>query len=231
MIIILRTGIVGAGRMGSALAGRLANNFEVLLFDNKPDHLVQAAARLSVQAAAGIEEIAAADAVILAVPDREVTDCIKDLNGLKQAITVFNVATNVAHGTLTKMACSQVKCTSVKFVGHALEIANGARPFIIINEQPADLVPLAQEIFSCIGEVMIGKADMVTVINTIAAEKVLEAAVRIEDALKEQQLTQPALIKSAIEQVAAGIIRGYANNNLGPFAREIEQAVKARQRR
>ena len=86
------------------------------------------------------------------------------------------------------------------------------------------------EIFQVVGQVIVGRADIVHTINTIAAEKALEAAVGIEEALKEEHITEPTIIKSAIKQVAAGILKAYADEDMGPFAREIVQSVKNKMR-
>jgi len=59
--------------------------------------------------------------------------------------------------------------------------------------------------------VVVGRAYVVHFINTISAEKALEAAVGIEESLKKQQITDPLMIKSAIRQVAAGILKAYAD--------------------
>jgi hypothetical protein len=67
---------------------------------------------------------------------------------------------------------------------------------------------------------------MVTAINTIAAEKAVEAGVLIEETLKAEGYNDPVMIQSAISQVGAGILKAYANNDLGPFAQEVAQKVK-----
>jgi hypothetical protein len=214
--------------MGKVLARRLQNHVELKIFDRDPEALAATAAELGVGAAAGLEELAALGTVILAVPDPEVINCIKDFNQLKQPLVVINIATNVARHVLEETAAKHVKCVGVKFVGHAGEIALGLDPVIIVDDRPADLVPLATAIFSPVGRVLVGKADIVSFINTTAAEKALEAAVYIEEGLKQQGVVEPEIIKSAIRQVAAGILKAYADQDLGPFARQVVRAVRAR---
>jgi len=221
-------GLVGVGRMGRVLAKLLAGNVELCLFDRNVDKMNMAAEELNVSTVNNLEDIVKVGTVILAVPDHEVVSCIKVFNQIKEPITVINIATNVAQHMLEQVAAPHVKCICIKFIGHADEMALGLRPVIIVNQFPTDIVSQMVEIFQIVGQVVVGKADIVHTINTIAAERALEAAVGIEEALKKQKVTDQIIIKSAIRQVAAGILKAYADGNMGPFAREIVQSVKSK---
>lgn len=227
----MRIGLVGVGRMGRVLAGRMKEYAEVCLFDRDPERLAIVAQELELPVAAGIDELADVGTVILAVPDREVVSLIKDFNLIHKPLVIINLATNVAQMVLEETALKHVRCTGVKLIGHAGEIAMGQRPAIIVNDKPGDLVPIAQELFTPIGDIIVGKSDSVTAINTIAAQKALEAAVNIEETLISGGVTDSNVIKSAIRQVAAGILKAYTNDDLGPFAREIVRAIRAKLKR
>lgn len=224
----LRIGLVGVGRMGKVLAGRMKEYADICVFDRDPEKLAVVAEELDLPVAAGIDELADIGTVILAIPDREVVSLIKDFNLIHKPLVVINIATNVAQIVLEETALKHVRCTGVKLIGHAGEIAVGQRPAIIVNDKPADLVPLARELFQPIGDIIVGKSDSVAAINTIAAQKALEAAVNIEETLINGGVTDSSVIKSAIRQVAAGILKAYTNDDLGPFAREIVRAVRAK---
>lgn len=223
-------GLIGVGRLGRVLAGKLAGHVELKIYDREEARLQEVAAELGVAAANSLEELAELGTVILAVPDREVISLIKDFNQLHQPMIIINVATNVAQHVLEAAAAKQVSCIGAKFIAQAKEIALGAEPVIIVNEQPVELVGLVQEIFSPVGKLVIGNADAVTYINTQAAEKALTAAVLIEETLRCQPYANADVIKSAIGQVASGILKAYAADDLGPFAREIVRAIRAKLR-
>lgn len=224
----MQVGLIGIGRMGKVLAHRLARHVDLTLYDRDPEFLATVAKELGLPTAASLEDIAVLGTVILAVPDPEVINCIKEFNQLRQSLVVINIATNVAQHVLDESSSKQVRCIGVKFVGHAGEMALGLDPVIIINEKPPELVPLARSIFESVGPVVVGKADLVTYINTTAAEKALEAAVYIEEGLRQQGVSEQQIIKSAIRQVAAGVLKAYADQDLGPFARQIVRAVRAK---
>lgn len=222
----MKIGLVGVGRMGRVLAKLLAGHVELCLFDRNLEEMNELAVELDAATVNNLEDIVKSGTVILAVPDHEVVSCIKVFNQIKSPIRVINIATNVDQPMLEKMAAPHVKCICIKLIGHADEIGLGQKPVIVVNAFPADIVPEMVKIFQHVGQVLVGRADIVHFINTTAAEKAIEAAVGIEESLKKQQITDPLMIKSAIRQVAAGILKAYADGNMGPFAREIVQSVK-----
>lgn len=224
-------GLVGVGRMGRALAVRLAKEHDVCIFDRDQVRLEAVARELSLAKMESIEEIAQLGTVILAVPDREVISCIKFFNQLPHSLVAINIATNVNRHSIRETAAGHVRCISAKIVGHADEMMLGQKPLIIADDHPGELVEIVRTIFAPAGDVIVGRADIVSLINTIAAEKVLSAAVGIEEALRQQKITDPEIVKAAIRQVAVGTLKAYADGDLGPFAREIVQAVQAKMKK
>lgn len=225
-MVQVKIGLVGIGRMGRVLAGLLAGQVDLVIFDRNIEKVEKAAEELSVSTADSLEEMAELGIVILALPDPEVVNCIKIFNSINKNVIVINIATNASQDMLNSIADSHVKCICAKFVGHAGEIALGHSPVIIVNQFPVELVAQTVEIFQLVGQVIIGKADLVYTINTVAAQKAIEAGVAIEEVLKQNGVSDPGIIKSAIGQVAAGVMKSYADGTLGPFAREIVQSVK-----
>lgn len=224
-------GLIGVGRMGKVLSSKLVGQVKLKIFDRDESRLQAVAEELGIPTAASLEELAELSTIILVVPDREVISLIKDFNQMDRTIIIINVATNVACHVLAATALPQVKCIGAKFIAQAREIAMGAEPVIIVDERPAELVALVQEVFAPVGKIIIGNADVVTYINTQAAEKALTAAVLIEETLRCQPYANSDVIKSAISQVAAGVLKAYAEDDLGPFAREIVRAIRAKLRR
>lgn len=221
-------GLVGVGRMGRVLAKLLAGHVELCLFDRNEQQMNGVAAELGIATVNNLEDIVKMGTVILAVPDHEVVSCIKIFNQIPEPLIVINIATNVAQQMLEGIAAPHVQCVGIKFIGHADAMALGEKPVIMINQFPPELVPQMIDIFQRVGQVLVGRADIVQTINTIAAEKSIAAAVGIEEALKGQNITDQAIVKSAIGQVAAGILKAYADGTMGPFAREIVQSVKSK---
>lgn len=221
-----RIGLIGLGRLGKIVTARLANYHQLVIYDRNTELVSSIAQLYGISAAGSLDEVARCNMVLLALPDKEIINCIHQLNAFKREMLVINMATNMPQSVAEQAAILPVRCMSVKFVGHAGEMSLGFNPVIIVNQYPEDQVQAVSRLFQLVGQVIVGQADMVTAINTIAAEKAVEAGVLIEENLKAGGYNDPAIIQSAISQVGAGILKAYASNDLGPFAQEIVKKVK-----
>ena len=73
---------------------------------------------------------------------------------------------------------------------------------------------------------LVAAADLVKTINSVATEGALKAAVAIEQALCASGIDDPAMIAGALSVVAPGVLKAYAEDDLGPFARGIVSALR-----
>ena len=220
----MRIGMIGAGRMGRILAARMALEHEVVMYDADVSGAKKVADALRLTAVASLTEMNV-DAVVLAVPDSAVESCIMKLRDVDKPWTVFSVATNISREMLAAMAEEKVSCLNVKIIGHAGEMSRGQNPVVVIDEGAIDIVRGAQQIFASVGTVLVGNADQVKRINSVATEEALKAAVAIERELLLAGITDPEKLRGALSQVAPGVLRSYAEDDLGPFARGIVKAL------
>ena len=211
--------------MGKILAAALASRHEVALYDADRESAASVAGSLKLRVLATMAE-AVADAVVLAVPDKAVAACVAELARTGRDWTVFSVATNISREMLAGMAGGGVRLLNVKIIGHAGEMSRGSRPVLVIDRGEADLVELARQVFAPVGALVVGAADQVQRINSVATAEALRAAVAVETALQKEGITDPALVRGALAQVAPGVLRAYAEDDLGPFAREIVAKIR-----
>ena len=211
--------------MGKILAAALASRHEVALYDADRESAASVAGSLKLRVLATMAE-AVADAVVLAVPDKAVAACVAELARTGRAWNVFSVATNISREMLAGMAGGGVRLLNVKIIGHAGEMSRGSRPVLVIDRGEADLVELARQVFAPVGALVVGAADQVQRINSVATAEALRAAVAVETALQKEGITDPALVRGALAQVAPGVLRAYAEDDLGPFAREIVAKIR-----
>lgn len=216
----MKIGVIGTGRMGRILAERMRAEHEVLLYDKDPNAASAAAVSLQLNVLPSMVEVDVG-ALVLAVPETEVKGCMELL--LKHEITamVFSVATNISREILMKMSGGKVRCLNVKIIGHAGEMSRGARPVVVVDQGEAELVEVAGQIFGLVGSIVMGDADMVKQINLIATQEALRAAVAIEKGLLAARITDPDMICGALSQVAPGVLKAFAEDDLGPFARGV----------
>ena len=211
--------------MGKILASALAGRHEVALYDADRESAASVAGSLKLRVLTTMAE-AVADAVVLAVPDKAVAACVAELARTGRDWTVFSVATNISREMLAGMASKDVHCLNVKIIGHAGEMSRGSRPVLVIDQGEANLVELARQVFAPVGALVVGEADQVQRINNAATENALRAAVALEQTLREAGIADPAMIRGALSQVAPGVLRAYAEDDLGPFAREIVAKIR-----
>ena len=211
--------------MGKILAAALAGRHEMALYDADRESAASVAGSLKLRALATMAE-AVADAVVLAVPDKAVASCVAELARTGRDWTVFSVATNISREMLAGMAGGGVRLLNVKIIGHAGEMSRGSRPVLVIDRGEADLVELARQVFAPVGALVVGEADQVQRINSVATAEALRAAVAVESGLQKEGITDPALVRGALAQVAPGVLRAYAEDDLGPFAREIVAKIR-----
>jgi pyrroline-5-carboxylate reductase len=221
----MKVGIIGAGRMGRILAQQMAMQHEVFIYDADPVAAGKAAQALGLTAASGPADLAA-DALVLAVPDAAVKACIEQLLKQQTCAVVFSVATNISREILAELAGPALRCLNVKIIGHAGEMSRGVRPVIVADNADLPLAELACRLFAPVGTVLVAEADLVKTINSVATEQALKAAVAIEQALCAAGIDNPAMIGGALSVVAPGVLRAYAEDDLGPFARGIVCALR-----
>jgi pyrroline-5-carboxylate reductase len=222
---LMKVGIIGTGRMGKILAQRMAAQHEVYLYDADSAAACQLAGQLQVGAACSLADLEAAT-VVLAVPDAAVKGCIEELQQQGKPRNVFSVATNISREILAGMAGPTLQCLNVKIIGHAGEMSRGARPVIVADNIDPQLAELACQLFAPVGTVLVAEADLVKTINSVATEEALKAAVAIEQALCAAGIDDPAMITGALSVVAPGVLKAYAEDDLGPFARGIVCALR-----
>ena len=221
----MKAGIIGAGRMGKILAQRLAMQHEVFIYDADPAAVEAAAQALGLRAAASLTG-EAAEALVLAVPDAAVKPCIEMLLAQQTTAVVFSVATNISREILAEMAGAALRCLNVKIIGHAGEMGRGGKPVIVVDKADPALAAVAAELFAPVGSVVVAEADLVKTINVIATEQALKAAVAIEQALCAAGIDDRAMLDGALSVVAPGVLKAYAEDDLGPFARKIIAALR-----
>jgi len=90
----MKISVIGAGRMGRILAARMSAEHEVSVYDANSQDAKAVAESLDLKV---VDSLAAmdADAVVLAVQDSAVGQCINELHKTLKVWNVFSVATSI----------------------------------------------------------------------------------------------------------------------------------------
>jgi len=205
--------IIGSGRMGSFLARKLSGLYRVNVYDR----VREASEKLSQSSNALVvdkTELNKADVVILALATEVIPKALEEVDSyLAPDAVLVNIATTFSHSALN----TKKNKVSAKIVGHAKEMAFGEKPVIIVEGDDFASREMVKEVFQNIGRVFEGSTDLVSKINTISSRFGIIAALEIKEALGEMNVEEE-IITAAIRNVAAGTMKAFAVDDVGPFA-------------
>lgn len=209
--------IVGCGRMGSFLAGKLAPKYELYVYDQVVENALQLAESCGAKAVVEKEDLKEAQVIILALATEVVPKAVQELaSNFGENAVIVNIATTLPHSQLV----TKLKKVSAKIIGHAKEMAVGERPVIIVEGDDPASEKLVMEIFSHVGPVEKGNSHLVMAINTLASKQGIITALNIQKELEKMDVSDQ-IIKAAIRNVAAGTMKAFALGDVGPFAQAI----------
>lgn len=217
----MKIAVIGAGHMGRNIIERLAPHFQLSIYDKNLALAEKLAAEFEATALPNWEQTLENELVVLVLPTKITFEVLHQFNNQERPVKLLNIATAALQSELAAQAAPHISITSAKLISHAVEMRRGAEPLVIVNQTPTQLVDPACMVMSKIGQVVVGNADDVTFINTTGAKLALEMAFKLEKQLTEAGITDKQILHSAIDQVATGTLRAYANGQLGPFAIDI----------
>ncbi|WP_227765266.1 pyrroline-5-carboxylate reductase family protein [Zhaonella formicivorans] len=219
-------GIMGAGRMGQALAVRLSGKAEILVNDVEQEKARELAKEVGGRAAE-LEELSAARMVILALPTSIMAKATANLKAfIRPGTLLINIATSCPKEVIIDVLGTKEQVVSVKFVGHAKEILAGENPTIVIDAPNEALASEVAELFGSMGKVVFGSEEIVAKLNVLGATEGIRAALRIKNEMEKLGLPQE-LYPAAVRGVAAGTMKAYASGDMGPFVQELVKQISA----
>jgi len=217
----LKVTIVGAGRMGTALAVKLAKENELFVYDRDPGKTHMAAVMVGCRAAESLADCAQGDILILALPSEVMVEAVTELLPyLAPHHILVNVATTTPRSRIEAVVEDRCAVVSAKFIGHAKEIAGGEIPQIIVDAPVPAHGQQVAALFRAIGPVEFGDENIVQRLNTMAATEGIRAAWSIKRKMVEQGIPKQ-YFAVAVRTVAAGTMKAYASGDAGPFVLDI----------
>lgn len=211
--------IVGAGRMGRALAGRIGPGHQVVLVSRHPTRFTTPDGRVL---AAGRDPAAAraCAVVLLAVPAPEVERALGWIAPvLPDGVLIANLATELLTRDLAWPGLRLVGC---KIVGQSGEIARGVPAALIVTGAREAERALLTEVLRRVGVVIDAPEELVAGVNELVARHMVAAYLTLVQALDQLELPESAS-HAAVNNLAPGTWRAVVSGNTGPFLRKIMQ--------
>lgn len=222
-----KIGIIGIGRLGSALAKRLAPHCSLLLSDSFLGKARQMAKILNADFGNTRYLSEKADMILLAVPPEEICPLVeKEEAFLKEGTVLVNLATSLdTHEIKACLKRQDIRVIGLKPITQAYALAHG-HPSIFVTSCEEEglrekLTPLLREI----GEIVVGNDMLVKEINAEATRWGLKLFLSLQDKLKSMNVPQN-FIDVAIKTVAVGTILDYPTDGPNSYIEERLKELK-----
>ncbi|WP_159039623.1 NAD(P)-binding domain-containing protein [Streptomyces sp. TP-A0356] len=228
-------GVLGAGRLGRALAARLAGRLTVAVSDAEASAADDLAHGLGVPAYGPAELAARCDVVLVCVPPPAVAAAIASCRGdaagggatVPKAVFA-NLATSVPTGRLREdPRLRDLTVVGLKPVCQYTAVAHGV-PTVFVTSVAGQL-PLLRAVVGELGTVLLGDEtveESVGAVNRIATM----AALRACSALREELsglVADPAVIASAVTNVFAGTAVDFPPDPANPYTAALLRELTA----
>ena len=218
--------VVGAGRMGSVVAGQLPARTKKIIIDIDRGEARRLAEKVKGTPADNLESTAEADLVAVVLPTPVVNETVDVLlNVAKNGAIILNMATTAHIDPALFEKNRQVSIVDTKIIGHAMSISRGEPGIVVVNCDDARTFGLIKGQLPGFYKVVQGEADLVEKINKIGSAEGIRAAVMVRKKLSEFDLPEE-WIDVAIRTVCAGTIKSFTENDLGHFALALVKKVE-----
>jgi pyrroline-5-carboxylate reductase len=218
--------VIGAGRMGSVIAGQLPQGTKKIILDAEGEKARLLAEKVGGTPADSYEAVSEADLIAVVIPAPAVNDAVaKLLSTAKAGALILNMATSAHIDPAVQAKNPAVPVIDAKIIGHAGAMSEGNPGVVVVKTDDLEAFGRIREQFSGFLEVVRGDADLVPKINKAATLEAIRVAVQLRKQLRKMDI--PAeWITAATKTVCTGVVKAFADNDLGDFASEMVEQLE-----
>jgi pyrroline-5-carboxylate reductase len=210
-----RVAVIGAGRLGRAIAPRLGAHSAIDLADVEPDRAQQFATQHGLRFRLMAQIADEADVIALCVPPDQVVAALQQLAARGVGGLCVNFATSVSTATLASdPRLAGLEVVGLKLVGQFSAVARGV-PALLVTSSVRYLAQL-REVFGGLGPVMHGDEDLVVEVNRTATQYALRACADLYAELATRNVDRMA-VDAAVRNVFAGTALDYPPDPANPY--------------
>lgn len=218
--------VVGAGRMGTVIARQLPKGTKKLIMDTDPVKAGRLAAEVGGIPACSCEALNEADLIAVVIPAPAVHDTIEALlSSAKAGALVLNMSTLALIDPAVKSRNPSVLVIDAKIIGHAAAMSQGNPGIVVAKTDDQAAFHLIKSQLPGFQEVVPGDADLVAEINERGTVEALRIAVNLRKQLRAMAVPE-TWIPVVLKTVCAGVIRAFADDDLGDFGREMVRRLE-----
>jgi len=216
----MRVGLVGAGRLGTALACRLPARIGWIAdIDRRRAEVL--AREVSALAVSSDELFRDCRVILLAVPPAAVeTLMVESGSRLAADAVVFDLATGVDTKRLRRRGLPPSgRLAGLKPIVQAYAFGHGAGAVFVLDPEDRDLRDVAAGIVEPAGSVVIGDTARVREINNAATRAALRLVYELQSEIRPLSM-DPQWIAAALHTVAAGTIQDWPPGQPNDYLRD-----------
>ena len=218
--------VVGAGRMGSVVAGQLPDSTKKIIIDIDPDKASRLAETVGGISSGSLETANQADLVAVVLPTPAVNETVdKLLDVVQKGTIILNMATTAHIDPAIMNNKKEIWVVDAKIIGHAMSISRGEPGIVVVDCDDSSRFHLIREQLPGFHKVVQGNADLVERINKIGSTEGIKAAVKVRKKLSALKVPEDWM-HVAIRTVCAGTMKSFTENDLGHFALELVKKIE-----
>ena len=218
--------VVGAGRMGSVVAGLLPKLTKKIIIDIDPEKASRLAESVGGIPSDSLESANKTDLVAVVLPTPVVNETVeKLLNVVQKGTIILNMATTAHIDPAFLKNKKEIWIVDAKIIGHAMSISLGEPGIVVVDCDDASRFDLIREQLPGFHKVVRGDAGLVEKINKIGSTEGIKAAVKVRKKLSELDVPEEWM-HVAIRTVCAGTMKSFTENDLGHFALDLVKKIE-----
>lgn len=223
----MKVAVVGAGRMGSFVAGQLPNDVEKIIIETN-----EATAKTVAEACGGtyfteMSGVKDADVIAIVLPAGVIPLVIDELcSSAKAGAVIMNMATSGKIEEEIKEKYTHVTLVNSKIIGHADSMKEGAPAYVVVGTEDQAVYEKVASVLPGYTKVVMGDSEIVPKINTIGSHIGIRAAIEVRKELQAYNIPKE-WEDILIYTVCAGTMRAYVENNLGHFGAVLAEKLEA----
>lgn len=226
-MITSATAVIGAGRMGSVIAGQLPPDTRKIIIDSDLKKARRLANAVDGIGSDTLNSAAEADLIAVVLPAPAVNETTLQLiDQAEPGTIILNMATAAAIDPFLQHKRPDILLIDAKIIGHAQSISAGEPGIIVVGTEEDATLEKIRSRLPGFQAVVSGDPNLVAHINRTASTEGIRAAVRVRHQLSEYSIPDE-WIDVAIRTVCAGTLKAFVEDNLGDFARELVKEIQS----
>jgi glycerol-3-phosphate dehydrogenase len=219
--------VIGAGRMGSAIAKQLPKETQKIIIDRDLSTAKMVASEVIGEYSSDIQDAKDADIVLLVLPAFAVQKAIETLASMMKSNSVIvNLATGANIDKKYSRRREDLSFIDAKIIGNANALKSGEPCIVVIRCDDLEIIAMLKKLFPGFYKVEQGDASLVETINTISAEGAIKTAISVKKELEEKNIPEEWITVS-IGTVCTWTMKSFINGDLGHFALNIVKRLES----